>query len=222
MQIEGKQFSLKRLVKVAAVTAGGPGFAFSVLFGLATAGSAQDQAKPKDLPNAPGKDVVVRTCNSCHAATVVLEHGQTREQWEETITKMIGMGAQGSDEDFNAIVDYLTKNVPPATAAKPDAAQASPAPSAAASAAPTAAVASGKAIFTEKCAACHNADSSDQKVGPGLKGLYARGTFSSDNTKFTDESLTKFIQDGKGMMPPFKGSLDAAKLQDLIAYLKTL
>jgi cytochrome c len=219
MQIEGKRFSLKRLAKVAA---GGAGFAFSVLFGLATAGLAQDQAKPKELPNAPGKDMVVRTCNSCHAATVVLEHGQTREQWEETITKMIGMGAQGTDEDFNAIVDYLTKNVPPATAAKPDAAQASPAPSSPTSAASTTAEARGKEIFTEKCAACHNADSNEKKVGPGLKGFYARGTFSSDNTKFTDESLTKFIQDGKGMMPPFKGSLDATKLQDLIAYLKTL
>jgi cytochrome c2 len=221
MQIEGKLFSLKRLVNAAAVATGSAGFAFIVLFGLAQAGSAQ-QAKPTELPNGPGKDVVMRTCNACHAATIVLEHGQTREQWDETITKMIGMGAQGSDEDFNTIVDYLTKNVPPAAAAKPDAAQTSPAPSSPTSAAPTTALASGKAIFTEKCAACHNADSNEKKVGPGLKGLYARGTFSSDNTKFTDESLTKFIQDGKGMMPPFKGSLDVAKLQDLIAYLKTL
>jgi cytochrome c len=221
MQIEGKLFSLKRLVNAAAVATGSAGFAFIVLFGLAQAGSAQ-QAKPTELPNGPGKDVVMRTCNACHAATIVLEHGQTREQWDETITKMIGMGAQGSDEDFNMIAEYLAKYVPPATAAKPDTAQASPAPSAATSAAPTTAEARGNAIFTQNCAACHNSDSTDKKVGPGLKGLFARGTFSSDNAKITDESLTKFIQDGKGMMPPFKGSLDAAKLQDLIVYLKTL
>ncbi len=222
MRIEVKRFSLKHLVTAAAAVAGSAGFAFIVLFGMVQAGSAQEQAKPKELPNGPGKEVVLSTCSTCHAPTIVLEHGQTREQWDETITKMIGMGAQGSDEDFNTIEDYLTKYVPPATAAKPGAAQASPAPSASTSAAPTTAEARGKAIFTENCAACHNADSNDKKIGPGLKGLYARGTFSSDNTKFTDDSLTKFIQDGKGMMPPFKGSLDATKLQDLIVYLKTL
>ena len=100
MQIEEKRYSLKRVLKVAAVAAGSAGFAFSVLFGVLPVASAQEQAKPKELPNAPGKEVVVRTCNACHAATVVLEHGQTRDQWEETITKMIGMGAQVFEGDM--------------------------------------------------------------------------------------------------------------------------
>jgi len=81
---------------------------------------------------------------------------------------------------------------------------------------------SGKAVFAEKCALCHNADSTEKKLGPGLKGFYARGTFTTDGGKVTDESVTKFIETGKGMMPPFKDTLEPAKLKDVVAYVKTL
>ena len=81
---------------------------------------------------------------------------------------------------------------------------------------------SGKAVFQEKCALCHNAESTEKKIGPGLKGLYARGTFTGDGSKVTDESVKQFIQAGKGMMPPFKDTLEPAKQDDVVAYLKTL
>jgi len=45
----------------------------------------------------------------------VIANGQSREGWEDTITKMVGLGASGSDEDYTEILDYLTKNFPPAT-----------------------------------------------------------------------------------------------------------
>ena len=80
----------------------------------------------------------------------------------------------------------------------------------------------GKAVFQEKCALCHNAETAEKKIGPGLKGFNQRGTFTSDDSKVTDESLKKFIEAGKGMMPPFKDTLEPAKLQDVIAYVKTL
>ncbi len=80
----------------------------------------------------------------------------------------------------------------------------------------------GKAVFQEKCALCHNAETAEKKIGPGLKGFNARGTFTSDGSKVTDESLKKFIEAGKGMMPPFKDTLEPAKLQDVMDYVKTL
>jgi cytochrome c len=94
-------------------------------------------------------------------------------------------------------------------------------PTATAAADPKAAAA-GKAVFDQKCSICHNADSTDKKIGPGLKGLYTRGTFTTSGNKITDESVTAFIQAGSGMMPPFKGVLEPATLQDVVAYLKTL
>jgi len=80
----------------------------------------------------------------------------------------------------------------------------------------------GKATFDAKCALCHNADSTDKKIGPGLKGLYARGTMADGTTKVTDESVTDRIINGKVPMPPFKDQLTPDQIKELVAYLKTL
>ena len=79
----------------------------------------------------------------------------------------------------------------------------------------------GKEIFTSKCAICHNADSTDAKIGPGLKGLYARGTMA-DGSKVTDESVTARIVNGKVPMPGFKDTLTPAEIKQVVEYLKTL
>jgi cytochrome c len=79
----------------------------------------------------------------------------------------------------------------------------------------------GKATFDSKCAICHNADSTEKKIGPGLKGLYARGTMA-DGTKVTDESVTDRIVAGKVPMPPFKDQLTPEQIKEVVEYLKTL
>jgi cytochrome c len=80
----------------------------------------------------------------------------------------------------------------------------------------------GQTVFKEKCGLCHNAETAEKKIGPGLKGFYARGTYTSDGSKVTDESVTAFIEAGKGMMPPFKDSLGPDKIKDVVEYVKTL
>jgi cytochrome c len=84
------------------------------------------------------------------------------------------------------------------------------------------AAAAGKAIFATKCAVCHSADTTDTKIGPGLKGLYTRGVFKDGTTKVTDESVTERINNGKVPMPPFKDMLKPEEIQQLVEYLKTL
>lgn len=80
----------------------------------------------------------------------------------------------------------------------------------------------GKATFDAKCALCHNADSTDKKIGPGLKGLYARGTLADGTTKVTDATVTERIENGKVPMPPFKDQLKPEEIKELVEYLKTL
>ena len=84
------------------------------------------------------------------------------------------------------------------------------------------AAARGKEIFEKKCAVCHYADSDAKKIGPGLKGISKRGTFTINNAKVTDESLRTWIENGDSLMPPFKEVLDAAQIKDVVAYVKTL
>jgi len=85
-----------------------------------------------------------------------------------------------------------------------------------------AAVARGKTLFTQKCSVCHYDTSDQKKIGPGLKGLYKRGTFSVSGAKITDENLKTWIENGDQLMPPFKDVLETDQIKDVIAYVKTL
>ena len=80
----------------------------------------------------------------------------------------------------------------------------------------------GKEVFDQKCGICHFADSDAKKIGPGLKGISKRGTFSVNNNKFTDETLKTWIENGDSLMSPFKDTLDDQQIKDVIAYVKTL
>jgi cytochrome c2 len=80
----------------------------------------------------------------------------------------------------------------------------------------------GKDVFEKKCAMCHFADSDQKKIGPGLKGLSKRGTFSVNGNKVTTEALKTWIENGDSMMPGMKDSLDPAQIKDVVAYVKTL
>jgi cytochrome c len=80
----------------------------------------------------------------------------------------------------------------------------------------------GKQIFEQKCAICHFADSDQKKIGPGLKGISKRGTFSVNGNKVTTESLKTWIENGDSLMPGMKDTLDAAQIRDVVAYVKTL
>ena len=85
-----------------------------------------------------------------------------------------------------------------------------------------AAAARGKELFDKKCGICHYADSDAKKIGPGLKGISKRGTFTVNNNKVTDETLKTWIENGDTLMPPFKDVLEPAEIKDVIAYVKAL
>ena len=85
-----------------------------------------------------------------------------------------------------------------------------------------AAVARGKTVFQQKCAVCHYDTSDQKKIGPGLKGISKRGTFSVNGNKITDDALKTWIENGDQLMPPFKETLEPGQIKDVIAYVKTL
>ncbi len=80
----------------------------------------------------------------------------------------------------------------------------------------------GKEVFEKKCAMCHFADSDAKKIGPGLKGLSKRGTFTVNGNKVTTAALTTWIENGDALMPGMKESLEPAQIKDVVAYVKTL
>jgi competence protein ComEA len=63
-----------------------------------------------DLPDGPGKAATIRICGKCHSPERAASLHQPRNAWEETVVKMVKLGAQGTDEEFDAVLTYLSKN----------------------------------------------------------------------------------------------------------------
>src|SRR5579863_2848247 len=82
-------------------------------------------------------------------------------------------------------------------------------------------IASGKQVYALQCSVCHFAQSTEKKIGPGMKGIYSRGKFAGGG-KVDDESMRKWIESGGKDMPAFKDSLKPNEVRDLLAYLHTL
>lgn len=61
-----------------------------------------------------GKKLVEDICSLCHEWQRVKGHELTKEQWGGVIKGMIFEGAPVTDEEFDMIVEYLTKNYGPA------------------------------------------------------------------------------------------------------------
>ncbi|HVN04364.1 MAG TPA: c-type cytochrome [Bryobacteraceae bacterium] len=80
--------------------------------------------------------------------------------------------------------------------------------------------AKGKEVF-QQCLPCHNADSTEKKMGPGLKGLFSKEKLANGK-KPTEQNVRAQVDDGGNGMPAYKDMLSDEEKDDLIAYLKTL
>lgn len=73
----------------------------------------------------------------------------------------------------------------------------------------------------EQCKVCHNADSTEKKMGPGLKGLFSHEKMANGK-KPTEENVLAKINEGGNGMPAYNEMLSNDEKKDLLAYLKTL
>ena len=80
----------------------------SALLFVSSAASALAQ-----LPDGPGKDATQQICATCHSLDLLPNHRQSRDEWVSTIQKMMTAGAQGTEDQFTAVLDYLVKNFGP-------------------------------------------------------------------------------------------------------------
>jgi mono/diheme cytochrome c family protein len=79
---------------------------------------------------------------------------------------------------------------------------------------------SGQKLFETNCAICHFADRRDQKVGPGMAGLFKSPKLPSGRPA-TEGKVQDQIVNGGDKMPPFKHLKDD-EVQAIIDYLKGL
>src|SRR5262249_36645840 len=79
----------------------------------------------------------------------------------------------------------------------------------------------GAEVFEANCGVCHNATSTETKMGPGLKGLFKRAELVNKK-KVTEANVISLVSEGGNGMPGFGDALTKAEKDDLIAYLKSL
>src|ERR1044071_3981048 len=74
----------------------------------------------------------------------------------------------------------------------------------------------GAAIYKAKCAMCHGPDGAGQT--PMGKNLKLRSLGSAEVQKQTGAELVKWITDGKGKMPAYKGKLAPSDIEAVVAF----
>lgn len=95
----------------------------------------------------------------------------------------------------------------------------------------------GESLFKRQCGACHAVDAGHNKIGPSLfrvAGKKAAGVEDFEysdalrgaNITWTDDALTKYLTDPKGLVPGGKmvyaGMKDEDDVKAVVDYLKTL
>jgi glucose dehydrogenase len=63
-----------------------------------------------DLPEGTGKDTVIALCTKCHGPSNFSTLRMSRRAWEAEVAGMKDKGATGTDEEFQRVVEYLSKN----------------------------------------------------------------------------------------------------------------
>jgi competence protein ComEA len=64
------------------------------------------------LPAGPGREETQKVCSACHEIERSISLRQDRDGWKTTINKMISLGAQATDQEVTAMLEYLAATYP--------------------------------------------------------------------------------------------------------------
>jgi len=76
----------------------------------ASTDAQQPPVAAQPQPDDKNAATFTRVCSTCHDGQRILSNRRTKDQWSEVIDKMVERGAQGTDEDFAAVMDYLVSH----------------------------------------------------------------------------------------------------------------
>jgi len=78
-----------------------------ILLKLAAAGALLAASASAQLPDGPGKAETEKICSQCHELARSISLRQDHAGWEATVSKMVTLGASGSDAEMRLVTDYL-------------------------------------------------------------------------------------------------------------------
>jgi competence protein ComEA len=83
---------------------------YGVVVAAIAAATAYVAIAQAQLPDGKGKEETVKMCGTCHPADRAASVRLTRVGWQEVMTKMVGLGAKGTDQELETVLDYLSTN----------------------------------------------------------------------------------------------------------------
>ncbi len=154
-----QKFSLQRIFSLASI----------LCLAFAFVGKAQS------LPEEKGKAEFQRICGSCHGVNMATSQRMTQAQWTGVVNDMVSRGAQGTQEDLDNVVTYLTANFgtdkPAAINAVPAQAQA-PVVKQKEMPLSEAEISRGSELLKANgCLSCHRVGDTGSYVGPDLSDI---------------------------------------------------
>ena len=72
--------------------------------------SPEEEAAPEE---ADGEALLQDRCTGCHGLDRTTSATKTREEWEQTVTRMVQKGAELSEEEMTILIDYLAETYGP-------------------------------------------------------------------------------------------------------------
>ncbi len=61
------------------------------------------------LPEAKEKETFVKMCSNCHAIERVVKVRFSKKFWASTVDDMVSRGAEGTEEEVESVINYLTR-----------------------------------------------------------------------------------------------------------------
>jgi len=85
---------------------------------IAACGGGQEPAQPPSPPSTPpplagGAELLQERCTRCHTLDRVMAATKTQAEWEATVERMRGKGAELTDDEAQILIEYLAETYGP-------------------------------------------------------------------------------------------------------------
>ena len=173
-----------------------------------------------------GEGLVEYKCAKCHSLERIFAQTKTRDGWMETVNRMRErLPGWINDNDARTISGFLAEvqGPKPAEAGVADASGGARGLQKKTTAVgnPIERIAAGKQVYETRCGYCHNVADVEDKVGPGLKNLFSRGTLPYTGKPVTEDNIRAQLKNPAQNMPA-QTDLSADQVDALLAYLHTI
>jgi competence protein ComEA len=65
-----------------------------------------------ELPDGPGKEILLRACTNCHKAEEFAAYRHTKQEYQAIVYRMGDRGARATTQELDTVAEYLYKNFP--------------------------------------------------------------------------------------------------------------